>query len=184
MSDAAQQTRPDNTAPLQPTESACKEKATGWKVPLLFCAVLLALIGLVAVLRGGPPPLPTVPAPLLEQAQSMSIKLTGPDGELWHNRITSDATGLEPRVNKDAKLQVLVARALEAGRQDAACMAAVLVADPIHRDTAFRRIFDYSLADCDRLIWGVFAIRGASAEAAALWANELNARWDACGGEK
>ena len=184
MNDTAEQVRPDSDATAAPAASPRREKATGWKVPLLFCAALLGLIGLVALLRGGPPPLPDVPAPLLEQAQSMSIKLTGAEGEHWHNRITSDATGLEPQVNKNAKLRNLTAQALDAGRQDAACMAAVLVTDPTLRDAAFRQIFDHALAECDRLVWGVFAIRGASPEVAARWAPELNERWTACTGSK
>ena len=184
MNDVVEQAHPDSDTSAAPAASPRREKATGWKVPLLFCASLLGLIGLVALLRGGPPPLPDVPAPLLEQAQSMSIKLTGAEGEHWHNRITSDATGLEPQANKNIKLRNLTTQALDAGRQDAACMAAVLVTDPPLRDTAFRQIFDHALDDCTRLVWAVFAIRGASPEAAAQWAPELNERWATCNGSK
>ncbi|MDO5483470.1 MAG: GTP cyclohydrolase [Desulfovibrionaceae bacterium] len=180
MNEDARLTRPKSSPTEAPALSPRKEKATGWKVPLLFCAVLLALIGLAAVLRGGPAPLPPVPTPLLEQAQGMDIRLTGAEGTQWQSRITSEASGFAPRAEKDAKLYALVGEALAAGRQDAACTASVLVGDVALRDAALGQIFEHAVADCGRLVWGVFAIRGASPEAAASWAAALDARWRAC----
>lgn len=69
-------------------------KATGWKIPLLFCGVVLAIVCIVSVFRGGKAAPPAVPAPLLRQAEAITIDLDADaEGKAWKARIASAASG-------------------------------------------------------------------------------------------
>ncbi len=160
-----------------------REKATGWRVPLLFCAVILCIVGVAAAFRDSFEPLYELPPELVEQARNIVISLDEPEGTHWKEKISSASSGFVARELKDSRLRLVVADALSQGRYDAACTAAVLIADDERRDAVFGMVFDSAVARCESLPWGVFAIRGAcSPEQVEKWSAQINARWSLCGG--
>lgn len=160
-----------------------REKATGWKVPLLFCAVILGIVAVAASFRDSPELVRELPPGLVEQAQHIVIDLDGPDGKLWKERISAAASGFVARDFKDERLRVVVAEALEQERYDVACTAAVLIADEERRNAVFGNVFESAVKTCDSLPWGVFAVRGSfSPEQVEEWSARLEARWRMCGG--
>lgn len=160
-----------------------RQKATGWKVPLLFCGVIVIMVALAAAWRTPPPPPPAVPAPLVERARALSIDLEAPEGRRWKERIVQAASGFVPAGVKTERLARVVAEALAARRPDAACAAAVQVPDEARRNEAFADIFRAATKECATLPWGVFAVHGVrDPELAATLARALERRWRACGG--
>lgn len=160
-----------------------REKATGWKVPLLFCALILGIVAVTAAFRESPEPLYELPPGLVEQARSIVISLDEPEGIRWKEKISSASSGFAARESKDARLRLVAADALSQGRYDAACTAAVLIADDEQRDAVFGMVFESAVARCESLPWGVFAIRGArSSQQVEKWSAQINARWSICGG--
>lgn len=160
-----------------------RKKATGWKVPLLFCAAVMGIVGVAAVFRASPEPCYELPPELLRQARNITIDLSGPEGSLWKERIASASSGFAARDFKDERLRALAADALTLGRYDAACTAAVLIADDERRNTVFGMVFETAVKNCESLPWGVFAIRGSrSSKQVEKWSAELESRWNMCGG--
>lgn len=160
-----------------------RQKATGWKVPLLFCGVIGMVVALAAAWRTPPPPPPAVPAPLVERARALAIDLEAPEGRAWKERIVRAASGFVPAGVKTERLARVVAEALAAHRLDAACAAAVQVPDEARRNDAFADIFRAAAKECATLPWGVFAVHGVrEPELAASLARTLEQRWRACGG--
>lgn len=161
------------------------KKATGWKVPLLFCAIILGLVALASPWRTqrlAPPPLPQE---LLEEARKLVIDLDAPDARPWKERIVQAASGFAGREVKGRLLAGLAAEACAAGRLDVACAAGVQVADEAQRDTVFKGIFETAAQACSSLPWAVFAVHGARApELAASLASALEKRWQVCQGAK
>lgn len=158
-----------------------RHKATGWKVPLLFCGAMLALVGVGALLRAAPPPPPGLPQPLVEQARALVIDLDTPEGRPWKERIVSAASGFVPQELKAERLGAVAAEARGAGRLDAACAAAVQIEDEARRDAAFEGIFRAAEASCASLPWAVFAVHGVRGpQRAQALAGELDARWRVC----
>lgn len=140
---------------------ASDKRATGWKIPLLFCAAMLAAVALTAQLRKDDSPVPDVPAPLLEQARAIVIDLNQtPEGHAWKELISATAGGFIPRADKDIKIGNLVRNALEQGHFDAACTAAVLMYNDHKRDEHLVLIAQKALSQCDSLPWGVMAAKG------------------------
>ena len=85
------------------------EKSTGWKVPLLFCAVVILLVGALQLWRSATAP-DVVPldATLLARADTFHIDLPADDrGRYYQKAITNAATGFQPRPQKDAALRTL-----------------------------------------------------------------------------
>ena len=75
------------------------EKSTGWKVPLLFCAVVILLVGALQLWRSATAP-DVVPldATLLARADTFRIDLPADDrGRYYQKAITNAATGFQPR---------------------------------------------------------------------------------------
>ena len=139
-------------------------RATGWKIPLLFCGVILSIVAVAALFRAHAPEPPAVP-----QAQS------------WKARIASAASGFSTQADKDGRLGEIVLTTAENKRFDASCTAAVLIRDDGLRDGLMRKIANAASADCASLPWGVFAMHGmrdpqTQAEASAL----LTQRWKEC----
>ena len=136
-------------------------KATGWKIPLLFCGVVLGSVCIVSLSRGGTATPPAVPASLLHRAEAIAIDLDADaEGKAWKARIASAAGGFSAAQTKDANLEKLILTALEARRFDASCTAAVLIRDDSLRDALFDRILETSAAECASLPWGVLAAHG------------------------
>ena len=124
-----------------------------------------------------------LPPELLRQARNITIDLSGPEGSLWKERIASASSGFAARDFKDERLRALAADALTLGRYDAACTAAVLIADDERRNTVFGMVFETAVKNCESLPWGVFAIRGSrSSKQVEKWSAELESRWNMCGG--
>lgn len=166
-----------------------REKATGWKVPLLFCGVIVLLVAIASLWKQPPAPPPDLPPALEARARALSINLDadgpsgdgGHDGQSWKERIVSAGSGFYARALKDERLAAVADAALAAGRLDAACAAAVLVADTERRDRVFADILTAAQESCRRLPWGVFAVRGVrSPEQAARMARGLAQRWRDC----
>ncbi|WP_297048306.1 GTP cyclohydrolase [uncultured Desulfovibrio sp.] len=160
-----------------------RQKATGWKVPLLFCGAIAGMVALAAAWRTPPPPPPALPAPLVERARTLAIDLEAPEGRPWKERIVRAASGFVPPEAKTERLARVAAEALAARRPDAACAAAVQVPDEARRDSVFADIFQAAAEECGTLPWGVFAVHGVrEPELAASLARALEQRWQACGG--
>lgn len=163
-----------------------REKATGWKVPLLFCGVIVLLVAIASLWKQPPAPPPDLPPALEARARALTINLDadGPSedgGQSWKERIVSAGSGFYARALKDERLAAVADAALAAGRLDAACAAAVLVADTERRDRVFADILTAAQGSCRRLPWGVFAVRGVrSPEQAARMAHGLAQRWRDC----
>lgn len=154
------------------------DKATGWKVPLLFCCAILALVAVGAVFTRREPPRPELPGPLVRKAAAMTVEVTD---KAWKERIVSSASGFSSHEEKDRNLSRVVDEALHSVNFDAACTAVVLVRQDNVRDTLFRSIFDKALEDCQTLPWAVVAVRGVAAEQAARnMADVLARQWEAC----
>ena len=159
------------------------QKATGWKVPLLFCGAILILVALGALLRTPPAGPPALPEALTARARALVIDLDTPEGRPWKERIVSAASGFVAPEVKTGRLIAVAAEAVAAGRLDAACAAAVQAQDEAGRDAAFAGIFEAALRECGTLPWAVFAVHGVrDPERAAALARDLTARWEACGG--
>ena len=160
-----------------------RQKATGWKVPLLFCGAVLIVVALGALLRTPPRQPPALPAELTARARALVIDLETPEGRPWKERIVSAASGFTAPEVKAERLCAVAAEAAAQGRLDAACAAAVQVSDEARRDDAFAGIFRAAAATCASLPWGVFAVHGVRGAALAeSLARELEARWQVCGG--
>lgn len=163
-----------------------REKATGWKVPLLFCGVIVLLVAIASLWKQAPAPPPDLPPALEARARALSINLdadgsSGDGGQSWKERIVSAGSGFYARALKDERLAAVADAALAAGRLDAACAAAVLVADTERRDRVFSDILTAAQGSCRRLPWGVFAVRGVrSPEQAARMARSLAQHWRDC----
>ena len=104
---------------------------------------------------------PAVPAPLLRQAEAITIDLDADaEGKAWKARIASAASGFSAPQNKDANLEKIILTSLEEKRFDASCTAAVLIRDDSLRDALLARILETSAAECASLPWGVLAAHG------------------------
>lgn len=157
-------------------------KATGWKIPLLFCGVVLSIVCTVSLFRGGTAAPPAVPASLRQQAEAISIDLDADaEGKVWKARIASAASGFSAQQSKDGKLEQLILTALEARRFDASCTAVVLIRDDSLRDALLDRILEKASTECASLPWGVFAVHGMrepKTQSAAL--SRLIQEWGTC----
>ena len=146
-------------------------RATGWKIPLLFCGVILSIVAVAALFRAHAPEPPAVPQALLKEAKGIRIDLeSDPEGQSWKARIASAASGFSTQADKDGRLGEIVLTTAENKRFDAGL-----------RDGLMRKIANAASADCASLPWGVFAMHGmrdpqAQAEASAL----LTQRWKEC----
>ena len=159
------------------------KRATGWKIPLIFCGVVLCIVALFSLLRTEPVvQVPEVPAPLLAQAKAIVIDLnTVPEGPLWKERITAAGSGFASHADKDAKLAFVIRGALEQQRFDAACTAAVLVYDNHKRDAVLEETAQAAARDCAMLPWGVMAAHGMRDPAVQARTHEmLTERWNVC----
>lgn len=158
------------------------QKATGWKLPLIFCSVIFAAGGILHMLLPSGGNLPPLPQDLVEKARATNIDLDNDDGKPWKDAIVEAASGFYPRDLKDSKLADVIQKALAQKRPDAACAAIVQIGASAKRDAILSDILAYSLRDCGDLTWGVFAVASTSdSKLAARHANALASRWQECG---
>ena len=157
-------------------------RATGWKIPLLFCGVILSIVAVAALFRAHAPEPPAVPQALLNEAKvSGSIWSPTPKGNHGKPASPPPQGGFSTQADKDGRLGEIVLTTAENKRFDASCTAAVLIRDDGLRDGLMRKIANAASADCASLPWGVFAMHGmrdpqAQAETSAL----LTQRWKEC----
>lgn len=136
-------------------------RSTGWKIPLLFCAIVAIAVGVTAYARTDHTPVPELPAPLFAQAQAIMIDLNQTsEGRAWKEQISATAGGFVTRADKDIKITVLVNSALEQQHFDAACTAAVLMYNDFKRDEVLTTIARAALTQCSTLPWAVMAAKG------------------------
>lgn len=129
-------------------------RATGWKIPLLFCGVILSIVAVAALFRAHAPEPPAVPQALLKEAKGIRIDLeSDPEGQSWKARIASAASGFSTQADKDGRLGEIVLTTAENKRFDASCTAAVLIRDDGLRDGLMRKIANAASADCASLPW-------------------------------
>lgn len=84
-------------------------RATGWKIPLLFCGVILSIVAVAALFRAHAPEPPAVPQALLNEAKGIRIDLeSDPEGQSWKARIASAASGFSTQADKDGRLGEIV----------------------------------------------------------------------------
>lgn len=156
-------------------------KATGWKIPLIFCGVivLLAVVGHFLLPSG--PEMPDIPQSLLELAQKRKINLDNREGQAWKDEMVSAASGFASPEAKDYKLAAIIARALEQNRFDAACAAAVLMRAQTDKNMVLEQIFAKACASCNDAPWAVFAIRGMGKQPrTAEMVEILSEKWRQC----
>lgn len=160
-----------------------RQKATGWKVPLMFCAVMgAAVLGTWLWRHLSAPDVPPLDPGLVAVAQTYHIDLDAdPEGKLLRESITNASTGFATHDSKDARLVALIDKALERDRHDAACVAAVLLFDGPTREGQLMRIARHAAHDCATLPWGAFAARAMKDPGVQTGAHHmLNERWQHC----
>lgn len=137
------------------------EKSTGWKVPLLFCAVVVLLVGALQLWRSATAPDVTpLDAGLIARADEFRIDLPADErGRYYQKAITNAATGFQPRPQKDAALRTLYETAIADKRFDAACTAVALINDYELRETLLDTLAITAAGDCATLPWGAFAAK-------------------------
>ncbi len=159
-------------------------RATGWKVPLLFCAGIIAVSALSVFLRGIKPGVEVAPVPddLLAKARTIVIDLEAtPQGRMWKERIYRASGGFSSRQSKDDSMIQVAESAIEFKAFDAACAATTLVYDNQRRDAIFFKMSQAVHDDCENLPWAVFASKGLEDNALRDTLNkDLAQQWDKC----
>lgn len=136
-----------------------KEKATGWRIPLLFCAGIIGLTLIIWLFVPADEAIPTFPEDLLASAKSIAIDLSDSDGKSWLASISSASSGFADIAEKDKKLAAIVHQALEQKRFDAACTALTVLRQEKARNDVINKIIDDALQHCETLPWAVFAYK-------------------------
>lgn len=157
-------------------------RATGWKIPLLFCAVILGAVSITVVLRQEKVDVAPIPAALLQEAKAIHMNLDGnEDGKTWKERISSTAGAFATRAEKDIRLTALIRDAAEKRRFDAACTASVLMYNDHQRDAVLLEVSNAALQECKDLPWAVMASGGMTSAATLSALNkDITVRWEEC----
>ncbi len=168
--------------PAQP--SGRRQKATGWKVPLIFCAVILLMAGAGWLYRKvtAPPPLP-INAELLEYAAKTHFDLDADEeGRKFKEELISASRGFSPAYAKDEKLAAVAGQAIDAGRMDVLVTAIGVIRDGDRRTKLLKLLASNSMKRCEDLPWAVFAARNLTHEYATAMelTRTLNARYEEC----
>ena len=161
-----------------------RTKATGWRLPLIFCAVILLVVAAVWGWRKvtAPPPLP-IPQELLSLAAQSHINLDGDDeGRRYKEELIAAGRGFSPTYIKDQKIEAIALEALDKRRIDVAVTAVQVVRDGQKRDLLLKDLATACMEECSTLPWAVFAVRNLKHDypAALDLTRTLTARWDVC----
>lgn len=157
------------------------DKSTGWKVPLLFCAAVIAIVSAGSLFKDEKIKPPEVPAKLEQKAREIHIDMDAPQNRDWKEAIIRAGSGFSPGDVKDGRLGMVIRQALDARRMDVACTAINLVRKGEIREKSLFAILETSLGDCKSLPWGVFALHGSSDPAnMAKMHNLLIEKWRQC----
>lgn len=158
-----------------------RPKATGWKIPLIFCLAMIFLFGLAKLFLGSDADDLPMRAALLDKARAARLHLDDETGREWKEKIIQAASGFADMGEKDRKLAAIALSALGEGRQDAAAAATVLIKDRAERDRMLEKIFSQAMDECERLPYAVFAVRGTSnRESALAMLGILEKYWKKC----
>lgn len=154
------------------------EKATGWRVPLLFSVGIAAVAGVIYLFLPGAPQPEELPTELVRRAEATRLDMDTERNRTWKDAILDAASGFAPQHAKDDKLLKLLRSALGEGNMDAAYAAAVQVRGHDAGELAKEEIFQAAMAQCATLAYGVYPARdhGGRAEA-------LRKRWEECEGK-
>ncbi len=171
-------------ASVQPKAPQRRQKATGWRVPLLFCAVigLVSLVGLGYRSLTAPPPLP-LNAELVEIAANSRINLDGDEeGRRYKEELVAAGRGFSPAYVKDDKVISVALDAVDAGRIDVLVTAVQVLRDGDKRTELLQVLADEGMKHCKDLPWAVFAVRNLTHEYATAMdlTRTLNARYEEC----
>ena len=161
-------------------------KATGWKIPLLFCAAAILIVSVVALWRYlSRPEIPALEPGLLEQARALHIDLEADAwGRSFKNLLVDSAAGFSGHALKDAKVELLAREAMDSGRFDGACAASALVYNDYKRDGLLADMVRRAANDCADLPWGAFAAKKMNGAGVRIDAHVLlNTRWRECSGQ-
>lgn len=176
----------ETRAKSQPAPRKAGQKATGWKVPLIFCAVILVVVAVAWGYRKmtAPAPLP-LRQELLTLAAEAHIDLDADEeGRRYKEELISAGRGFSPKYLKDEKVLAIAREALERGRVDVTVTAVHVLNDTGRRDEILRLLAKRGLDDCAALPWAVFAVRNLQDYPLAVdYTNKLNPRYDMCRGE-
>lgn len=157
------------------------KKSTGWRLPLLFCAVIIGVVSLIYLFLPKTQPSPDLPPAILEKARAMIISLDGPEGKLWQDRILDAATGFSSSEIKDQRLLQILDDAVTKKRLDVASAVQVHLHSWSAREQALNQIFSAGLTECETLPWCVLAISSQrKPERAESMQRELTSRWRKC----
>lgn len=163
-------------------------RATGWRVPLLFCAAIILITAIAWVIKDQNQEKLVAIAPDLEAiAGSWNIDL---EGDAWAREAKKEmstlATGFKNADTKDTKIATLGRGALAIDRLDVACAASLFMHRDRIRGDYLKEIYRKATQDCSTMPWAVFAVRNIvetpdGNSAAIRLARDLNTRWQACG---
>lgn len=181
---ALAQNRTEGPAATPKQPSGRRQKATGWKVPLIFCAVILLMAGAGWLYRKvtAPPPLP-INAELLEYAAKTHFDLDADEeGRKFKEELISASRGFSPAYAKDEKLAAVAGQAIDAGRMDVLVTAIGVIRDGDKRTKLLKLLASNSMKRCEDLPWAVFAARNLTHEYATAMelTSTLNARYEEC----
>lgn len=158
------------------------KKATGWKIPLLFCAVLMAMIAVGALFREEKPRAPALPEALLEKARQTRIDLEKAGLGEWREKIRASASGFQDNAIKDAKLAQVAEEALAEDLPEAASAAVIHIKAEEARERVLEKILAFGLDSCERLEWAVFATHASSSQKNMdRRARMIQEKWRNCG---
>lgn len=161
-----------------------KEKATGWKVPLMFCGSVTLVVFLASLFIPHTPQAPHLPEELESRARAIRIEMDDPEGKTLMEAITSAASGFADHGEKDKKLAHIVKQTLQKERYDAACTALALIRNDDARATAVDWIADMGMRSCATLPWTVFAYRASgSADQKRKLYQKISEKWRLCGNQ-
>lgn len=136
------------------------DKGTGWRIPLIFCCLVLVLTLVASLFIEKKPEHPPLPAALETGARALSIDLNTPRLKNWQNAIVEAASGFTPQDQKDRKLAEIIVSALRENLYNVACAAVIHIKNPSLREATLQKILNQSVIDCNSLDWGVFAFYG------------------------
>ncbi len=159
-------------------------RATGWRIPLCFCAAILVAVAAVWGWRKytAPPPLDINPR-LMEIAGQSSFDLEADrQGRRYSKDLIAAGRGFAPNHVKDQQVEKVAWRALDDDRLDVVVMAVQVIRDPDRRDRLLKSLAGACMEDCAMLPWGVYAVRNLQQDypAAVGLARGLNERWEQC----
>lgn len=158
-----------------------KEKATGWKAPLIFCAIVVIIVTCGWFVLKGFRYEPRFAADLLELAAKTRVDMDAPANERWKKAIVAAASGFAPAYEKDKKLEGLSLEALAADNPEAAIAAAAQTREPAKKDEILEKIFNYALEDCGRLPRAPGLVKAMkNVESAKKMEARLAAKWERC----